>query len=72
MMKANKAIKKLILSSNLVDDDGIRAIADGLAVNSIISTLVCERSVDCVLSFQMNAAAMCVCVCKWRVDLRKS
>lgn len=40
MLKANKAVKKVILSSNMIDDDGIRAVADGLAVNAVVSTLL--------------------------------
>ena len=40
MLKANKSVKKVILSSNMIDDDGIRAVADGLAVNAVVSTLL--------------------------------
>lgn len=40
MLKFNKTLKKLVLSSNLVDNDGIGALVQGLGVNSSIHTLV--------------------------------
>ena len=41
MLRVNKTLKKLILSSNLVDDDGLRALSDGVGVNDTLETLVC-------------------------------
>lgn len=40
MLKANSRLKKLILSSNLLDDDAVRILADGISVNESLQTLV--------------------------------
>lgn len=40
MLKSNTTLKKLILSSNLIDDDGVHVLADGLSVNDTLSSLV--------------------------------
>jgi hypothetical protein len=40
MLKANSRLKKLILSSNLLDDDAVRILADGISVHESLQTLV--------------------------------
>lgn len=40
MLKFNSTIRKLALSSNLVDDDAMDALAQGLSVTKSLTTLV--------------------------------
>jgi hypothetical protein len=40
MLKSNATLKKLVLSSNIIDTDAVKALADGLGVNKSLTTLV--------------------------------
>ena len=44
MLRENRALKKLVLAGNQIDDFGLKALADALAVNKSLATLVALRA----------------------------
>ncbi len=47
-LKTNTTLKKLILSSNGIDDYGIKALAEAIVVNKTLAALVCLAQGCCV------------------------